>query len=338
MAKVLTRFADLFADPDWYLHRIDPVGGLATFVETDRRSLTSTLFLDGRSPFGTGKEEIVPLADLAAAAAKAPPRFIMHMSFCGSTHLAHLLDASGAAVVLKEPQALVDLSDWQRAMVEQRVSDDRFTPCLAAAGGLLSRQWDEAPPTVLKPSNWANNLLPAMIDAIGLRILLIRIERRCFLRAIFRGGRERMAYTARVAAHLAGSTGQSRLMETAVSSTEDPLDRIARIALVAHAVQEQLFAVTLERASDRCGLVDYADILGNAEGALRTAAAILELAPSPERVADAVGRRANVDSKNPDHGFRPSDQEGEDREIETHHGQRFDRSMAWARKSLSGVP
>ena len=145
-----------------------------------------------------------------------------------------------------------------------------------------------------------------------------------------------MAYTARVAAHLAGSTGQSGLMETAVSSVQDPLDRMARIALVAHVVQEQLFAVTMERASDHCGLIDYADILGNAEGALRTAAAILELAPSPERVADAVGRRANVDSKNPDHGFRASDQEREDRAVETHHGDRFDRALAWASESLPG--
>jgi hypothetical protein len=337
MAKILTGFADLFADPDWYLHRIDPVEDRATFVRTDQQSLTSTLFLDGRTPFAAGKEEYVPLGELAAATAETPQRFVMHMSFCGSTQLAHLIDASGAAVVLKEPQALVDLSDWQRAMVEQRVSDDRFETCLTAASGLLSRQWDAAPPTVLKPSNWANNLLPALAGSSGRRILLIRIDRRSFLHAVFRGGRDRMAYTARAAAHLAGATGQSRLIEAAVSSVADPLDRMARIALVGHAVQERLFAVAIERASGRCGLIDYSDIVENPEAALRTAATILELTPSVERIADAIGRRANVDSKNPDQGFRASDQQQEDREVETHHSQRFDRAMSWASESLPGV-
>ena len=117
----------------------------------------------------------------------------------------------------------------------------------------------------------------------------------------------------------------------------DPLDRMARIALVAHAAQERLFAVAIERASGRCGLIDYSDIVENPEAALRTAATILELTPSVERIADAVGRRANVDSKNPDQGFRASDQQEEDREVESHHGQRFDRAMAWASESLAGV-
>lgn len=96
-----------------------------------------------------------------------PRRLILHMSFCGSTQLAHLIDASGAAMVLEEPQALVDLADWHRVFREPKLDDARFAPALAAVMALLGRCWDDGGPTALKPPNWANSLIPALLDLPG---------------------------------------------------------------------------------------------------------------------------------------------------------------------------
>ena len=189
------------------------------------------------------------------------------MAFCGSTQLAQLLNASGAATVLKEPQALVDLADWKRALVEQQLDGDRqFKLALGASAALLWRNWDGFPPTVVKPSNWANNLLPDLLSINGAKAVVLTIEPRLFLRAIFRGGRDRMAFIARAASHLASATRQGAIVREAIVSTEDPLGRVARLALVAHGIQHAMFDAAAASAVE---VVDYRQILADPAEALR---------------------------------------------------------------------
>ena len=302
--------------------------GRAVFLRSDRDRLGSAPFLDGRTAVSTEPEVKLPLSALETPDAN-PPRLIMHMSFCGSTQLAQLVDAAGAGLVLKEPQALVDLADWQRSLVEQQLSDERFGPALEAAAGLLSRRWNGAPPTVLKPSNWANNLLPDLLRIDGARAVLVTIEARPFLRAVFRGGRDRLSFTARAAQHLAAATGQASLVRAAISETDDPLDRAARLALVTHEVQRRLFAAAA------CPSVDYSQIASNAADALRTAAGALGLSLSDEAAAQAVQTRASTDAKEPSRSFSSAAQDLEDAEVERHHGERLDRALDWAAKTFS---
>ena len=332
MAALLTGPASLLSDPDWYLHRIDPVGEQARFLPTDRARLARTLFLDGRSPFSSGPEELMPLSALTSVSSSAgPPRFIMHMSFCGSTQLAHLLDACGAALVLKEPQALVDLADWQRSLVEQHLADSRFAGALAAATALLSRHWADAPPTVIKPSNWANNLLPGLLTIPDIRLVLVMIEARPFLRAVFRGGRDRLAFTARAAAHLAAASDQSNLVEAAIAEDDDPVDRAARLTLVTHEVQRRYFTAGPDRSCER---LDYGQIASEPAEALRRAAAALNLALSDDAVAETADLHSTKDAKNPGREFSRTTQDRENEVVEQHHGSRFDRALDWASRTF----
>ena len=305
---------------------------MARFLASDRERLAGAHFLDGRTPFSDGPEKRLPLSSLHPPDSTEPPRLVMHMSFCGSTQLAQLLGASGAALVLKEPQALVDLADWQRSMVEQNVEDARFGPVLRAATGLLSRRWPAAPRTVIKPSNWANNLLPYLRELDGVRIVLVTIEARAFLRAVFRGGRGRLAFTSRAAAHLAGAAGLSNLVEAAIRVDDDPVDRAARLALVAHRLQRRLF--------DRgfgCAEIDYALVASDPSEALRSAAAALDLPLSTSAVDEATDRRASRDSKDSERPFNLAAQQKEDAEVERHHGHRFDRALDWASRTFDPV-
>jgi len=319
---------DLAADPDWFLHRVDAVEGRALFVRSDRDRLASTLFLDGRTSFGSGETRSVELAALEelAGATAVPAKLILHMSFCGSTQLAHLVGESGAGIVLKEPQALVDLADWQRTLTERKIADRRFGPALRASIALLSRSWPASPPTIIKPSNWANNLIP-ILDAAGSRAVLVTIERRAFLRAVFRGGRDRLAFTARAASHFAAAAGQTARIDRAIGGVDDAFDQMARLVLVAHDLQQQYLA-----DSDRFAAtarIDQKLIGSDPRAALYRASSTLALSCSPDR-ANVIHRLSSLDSKNPGRPFTANGQAAEDDVVEHHHGQRFDRALAWA--------
>ena len=322
----------LAANPDWLLHRIDAVKGLATFVRSDRDRLAATLFLDGRTAFATGQTLDVELAalDQLASAPAAPARFIFHMSFCGSTQLAHLVGESGAGLVLKEPQALVDLADWQRTLAERGIVDPRLAPALRGSIALLSRGWPGSPPTVVKPSNWVNTLIP-LLDGAASRVVMVTIERRAFLRAVFRGGRDRLAFTARAASHFAAAVGQTERLDQALASSDDPLDRMARLTLVAHDLQHRQFAQAASFPA--VARIDQKLIIEDPVAALDRACEALALSWSKEQAA-AIEKLTGRDAKNPGQSFTASGQLAEDAVVEDHHGQRFDRALAWADEAL----
>ena len=316
------------ADPDWLLDRIDPAPGMAMFVESDVERLSGALFLDGRERFSDGAGFGLPLSDLSDTTTSAPLRLILHMSFCGSSQLAQLVGASGDAVVLKEPQALVDLADWQRQLVEGGQHDQRFAPALDVAARLLSRSWPGRGPTVIKPSNWINNLIPALIARPAIRLVLVTIERRAFLRAVFRGGRERLAFTARVAAHLAAAAREPDRTAQAIAAGDDPLDRMARLAVLAHHLQQRWFDRARGTVRD-VATIDHRRIREAPAEALAAALAALDLDASPEGIATAVDSRRGIDAKQADRAFSPAVEDERDRAIELHHGDRFDRALAW---------
>jgi hypothetical protein len=330
--------AELVADPDWYLDRVDARAGEACFVRSDRQRLVSTAFLDGREPFATGDAVRIALSQLAAASEivspAAPRRLILHMSFCGSTQVAHLVDATGAAIVLKEPHALVDLADWRRAMREQGLEDPRFLGAFDLAMALLGRRWDSAVPIVMKPSNWANSLIPALLeDPRDLHVATISIGRRSFLRAAFRGGRDRLTYIARVAAHFAGSTGQKQLVNEIIADP-DPLDRVALLALFVHWVQARWFAELAAGQAASHAQIDHATIVGDPGLALEDALVALGLEASPTQIEAALRTRGDKHSKFPDRGFSAAGEQSADELVEHHHGARFDRALAWAAGQL----
>ena len=319
--------SDLGSNPDWILHRVDPVEARATFIRSDREQLVSTLFLDGRTAFAKGPTLSVELGALEQlAVVAAPARFIFHMSFCGSTQLAHLVGESGAGVVLKEPQALVDLADWQRTLTERGIDDQRFIPALRASISLLSRGWPGSPPTLIKPSNWANTLIPMLAGAVS-HAALVTIERRAFLCAVFRGGRDRLTFTARAASHFAAAAGQVPRLNQAIASADDALDQIARLVLVAHDLQQRLFA---EAASfSGVARMDQQLISEDPRAALDRACEALALSWSEEQAA-AIDKLKGFDAKDPAQPFSAAEQVAENDLVEQHHGQRFDRALAWA--------
>ena len=307
-----------------FLHRIDPLAGAAAFVATSHSRLAAATCLDGRERFWdavrTGRIE-------AARDPVGAPAFLFHQGFCGSTLLSRLLEASGA-LVLREPQCLVDIAA-ARPRILAGQSATGLGPLLDFALGHLGETADSV---VIKPSNWINPLVgdlcvPGRVE----RALFLTMDRRAFLVAAFRGGRERIEFCIRLAVEIAAALpGGNATLQQAIDAERDPLDRAAHITALLWAMQDALFvrAIAANGWGDEAR-VEFADLMADPDAATRRAADHLGLGQP-----DAFSNRAmERHSKAPERAFHPADRVREDALVEQHHGVRFDAALGW----LEGV-
>ena len=318
---------DVARDPRYLLHSVDPVGRGLVFRPTTQDAVRAAAFIDGRTDIWAGPPVTLPFADVRAADAEPGP-YIFHMSFCGSTLLARLLDRPGKVLALKEPNGLVDLADWKTALAQGRGADADFQPMLRLAAAMLNRPWAEGEQILVKPSSWANNLID---DLGGKRTVFVTIARGRFVEAVLRGGTPRLAFTARLAAHLSPFVpgGPTRL-QAAIDSTPDPVAKTARLALVAHDLELRLF----ERAiQPRSAIVDFGEVEDDPFGAASRAADALQLG------LDAADIRANCDrwagaNAKADAAFSADQRRSENAQVQAVHGAVIDSALGWAEAAL----
>lgn len=313
--------------PLWFLHGIDPIVGKAKEVETTRARLAQATFLDGRERYWDGSRIVDVIA--TGQATRANP-FVFHQGFCGSTLLSRLLAQSGA-LVLREPHALVDI-----AAARPRLLDGGGTASLdSMIDYALDRLGAIAPPDgeglLIKPTSWANVLLQDLcvrgrID----RALFLTMDRRAFLVAGFRGGRDRLEYCLRLAGPMAAVLPRANdHLRDAIGRSEDPLDRAAHIVALLWLMQVRLFdSVIAANDWPDSARLDFADLLTDPEGATIRAAEWLGLdtAGLVPGFARAVTDRH---SKTPEAGFDAAGRDEADAEVEHHHAARFDAALAW---------
>ena len=311
-----------------FLHRLDGVEGEAEIATTDRGRLRASSFLDGRERFWSDKR-VVPL-HLGGVTTPPATRFVFHTGFCGSTLLARLLDRPGKVLSLKEPQCLADIAGQRAALAAGRgvapigALIDHALHALGAAG-------ERELPIVVKPTNWANVLLPELCaPGRTAAAVFVSMDRRAYVGAVFRGGRDRIAFCSRLAAALAPvlPAGESLLGE-AVAGAGDPLDRAARLTVLLHAMQEALFdrAIAANGWSS-AARIDFAHLAQHPAAVLRRARQVLGLDIGGEddtHAFDLMDRH----TKDPASPFDPGQRLRHDQEIERHHAQRFDAALDW---------
>ncbi len=307
-----------------FLHRLDSLSGNAVIADTDSARLQAASFLDGREAFAA-EEQLVSIrpADLLPL---RPAAFVFHVGFCGSTLLARLLDQPGSVLALREPQCLTDIASQRRAIrAGQAIAG--FAPIIGHALANLG-QGDER--IVIKPSNWINGALPDLVACGAIaRAVFLTCDRREFLIAAFRGGRDRLAFCARLASELADefANGTAILAHEAALDC-DPLDRIARICALLHAMQEALFAQTRARAAiPDAALLTFAELIADPAGTVARAQAALGL---PAGNAAAEKDALSAHSKDPQRRFSSVDSAAANAVVEHHHAARFDQALAWA--------
>ncbi len=152
--------ASLMSDPEWFPAHWERARDIVRFVHLPREQHAQLTFL--------ADEYIGPLELEAASATIAelrgteapavpPPQYIFHSAFAASTLLARALDVPGVVMGLKEPAILNELAEAMRSNALPR-------DALAAIVTLLARPFASGEKIVIKPSNVANLLAPALLE------------------------------------------------------------------------------------------------------------------------------------------------------------------------------
>lgn len=153
--------------PDWLLAGVDPAAGRAQFARVDRATYHDSPFLDHRiRPMPTEAHSLpFDALEQAARSVRGPAGWILHTAFCCSTLLARCLDHPGRTLVLKEPLVLTRLADLVRDGRESGVP-------LHTLLRLMERCYPAETPLV-KPSNYANSLLPGLLTTDARRRVVL---------------------------------------------------------------------------------------------------------------------------------------------------------------------
>lgn len=320
----------LLLQPRYMLHRIDPVAATLTLLPTHRTTLEAASFIDGRTPLASGEVLTLPI-DAALGThvdwGPAADRLIFHMGFCGSTLLARLLDTPGQVFVYKEPNALADLANWQARLAESGQTDARLPALLRLTLSKMRQPWAPGEISVIKPSNWVNNLLPLLADDAQLQALYVTIDVEAFVTAIFRGGRDRIAFAARALVHMATALPalQTLVAEATIGGAQ-PFEKIARLAALLHAVQLRLFGNLR---------VDFATITTDPASACAAARVALDLpvARDDPTFTDRLLRNA----KAPEYSYVAADHDRADAAVMASYGAYITSGLEWANTALRQI-
>lgn len=259
-----------------------------------------------------------------------PTRLLVHVGFCASTHLSRLIECGDEAMVLREPQALTDLATWTSAAARQGARAD-IAALLEPALVLLSRRWRPDLPVVIKPSNWANVLLP-LLDPSATRMVAVVCSRGEFLRALLRGGPERLGYAGRAALHFSSDgIDSARLVAGALSQRWQVTDTLLALGGIAHAAQMDLIDTALQRMTKPAAIVTMEEIRNRPHLAVERAATLLGIATASR--PDVI-RHLERYSKNPGERFDQVRELEAEAELNRRHHASLARVEEWLTRQL----
>ena len=259
------------------VHVLSLDDGGRTLIPTTADLLRAQSFLDGRSDFATGPAYRVEWSPAKPEPAAPPPdRYIFHVGFCGSTLLSRLLDQPGRSLVLREPNCLADLANQANQSISARVI--ALPDGLAALRSALRQRWQEGEAVVVKPSNWVNRLLPDFaVHPIPTRALFVTMDRAAFVRAIVRGGPERLQFIARAALHFSNADDSfPSLVADALGWRPEGPAKLLALAATAHELQLRLMLRAAAAWPDSVTLT-FDELVADPGGTARRAAAALDL-------------------------------------------------------------
>lgn len=170
---------EIAADPSWIPHRIDVSARTVEFIHVPRSEISAQGFLADRDPPSAGRA----LLGWEQVAAMQPEpgslHFIFHTAFCRSTLLVRALDEPGVVKGLNEPGIIASMVN----------AGDAAKPLIAPLLALLARPHSPGEVVVVKPTNHANVLMPALIHCRPeSRAVLMTNDLPVFLSSIVRRG------------------------------------------------------------------------------------------------------------------------------------------------------
>lgn len=166
-------------DASWLPHRIDTARQEVEFLRISCDSLGQRGFLADHDPPPSERARLSWDEVKAMSPQAGNVQFIFHTAFCRSTLLVRAINAPGIAAGLSEPAIIPSLSQAGEA------ARDLIGPIVS----LLSRPWQDGEAVIVKPTNHANMVLPALLRASPQsRAILMSNPMPSFLRSVARKG------------------------------------------------------------------------------------------------------------------------------------------------------
>jgi LPS sulfotransferase NodH len=333
--KAVQTLREILEGPDWLLVGFSEDWRKLVFVETTREILSTSPFIDGRTPLSrTDQTAEVDVADALKAMARtpAPRRLILHTGFCGSTLLARLVQSTGDCISYKEPDALVALSTSRGP---DRTGDREWRRLVDLTARQFSKGWG-GEVGVIKPSNWALNLAGDLCEGDA-RAVFISMDARSFLIAVLRGGRERLDFMLKLVSFL---RKDFRLAQVLVAGLErdkrlSVIQRTLRLALVGLAAQQSEHdAVAAKLGADAHMRLTYAELMASPAEMVARVREVLGVAMRDCDRKAALADTLSHYSKSADAMFDKDGYARADQWIKDHLGEEIDRALDWGEKEL----
>jgi hypothetical protein len=233
-------------------------------------------------------------------------RYIFHMSFCGSTLLARTCDKSKKVVSYKEPQALIDLAMLKVNKHMYFENKAMWQPLVKLVAQQLQQSWHQNEVSIIKPSNWVNSLLPDLFqNNKHSRAIFLTISPKAYLIAVLRGGKDRITFTYNLLSHLLKAYKEfSPLVDSIEKSATDVMDKVAKLTLVTHYIQDELFnRILVGSANAQCTTLTYNQLLNEPVTSIEMVSKTLGLELTDKEIAENITTTFKVHAKNESYQF-----------------------------------
>ncbi|WFL76071.1 hypothetical protein P7228_08630 [Altererythrobacter arenosus] len=173
---------EVLVDPAWLPHQYDAAQDRVLFLHIPKDMREQLTFLADYKPATAAEAVWVAGADVRGTAIEAPPvHYVFHTAFCRSTLMVKALDQLTGISGLSEPMIVNNL--------QANAGNASARAMLPELMRLLGRSSEGDRCTVVKPSNFANGIIPALLDAEGQsRAVLLYGTLRDFLDSVARKG------------------------------------------------------------------------------------------------------------------------------------------------------
>ncbi|MGO4223058.1 hypothetical protein AB4Y64_14545 [Lysobacter sp. TAF61] len=275
------------ADASWFPLDLDVPARSFSFARLDVEALERSTFMDTRLDAAIAQVEAVQADALAAMPAPAaPPAWLLHTSFCGSTLLARALHVPPHQVALKEPLVLRRLGDARHA--GRSLGD-----LCELSARLLSRPWSPGGGVLVKATHAALNVAPDLLAAIpASRAVVLTSSLDDFLVSNLKKSAETQAKIPALAERaLQAGTLHLRLPSQAMQ----PPDLLCAAALQWAGQRDLVMALATRFGEARVRVVDFDALLASP---VEVAVACSRWLQLPASEADITARASEVSSRN----------------------------------------
>ena len=328
---------------NYFLQQIDPESGTLNFVKTTREIISSSAFVDGRSTLSV--DNVIYAVDINKAIAymhehspNVPVnRYIFHMSFCGSTLLARTCDKPTKVLSYKEPQALIDLAMLK---VNKHMFFDNkaiWQSLVKLVTQQLQQSWYQDEVSIIKPSNWVNSLLPDLLNSHEQSsAIFLTISPKAFLIAVLRGGKDRITFTYNLLSHLIKANKEFSPLVASIEKSEiDIMDKVARLTLVTHYIQKELFNRMLVNSSNgQYAALTFEQLLNDPRESIKMVSKTLDLKLTDKEITENIAATFNVHAKDMSYQFDNEKGLEIDSQVENEFHTIIESAMNWYKAQL----